>query len=47
MVIAGNASTVHGIPFVDPAQMAVALRPFTGSGVRTAILLLMLNSAVL
>ena len=32
MVIAGNASKVHGIPFVDPAQMAVALRPFTGSG---------------
>jgi Mn2+/Fe2+ NRAMP family transporter len=47
MVIAGNASKVHGIPFVDPAQMAVALRPFTGSGVRTAILLLMLNAAVL
>jgi Mn2+/Fe2+ NRAMP family transporter len=37
MVIAGNASKVHGIPFVDPAQMADALRPFTGSGVRTAI----------
>jgi Mn2+/Fe2+ NRAMP family transporter len=47
MVIAGNASKVHGIPFVDPAQMAVALRPFTGSGLRTAILLLMLNAAVL
>jgi len=47
MVIAGNASKVYGIPFVDPAQMAVALRQFTGSGVRIAILLLMLNAAVL
>jgi Mn2+/Fe2+ NRAMP family transporter len=47
MVIVGNASRLHGIAFLDPAQMAVALRPFTGSGVRTAILLLMLNAAVL
>jgi Mn2+/Fe2+ NRAMP family transporter len=47
MVIAGNASKIHGIAFLDPAQMAVALRPFAGIGVRTAILLLMLNAAVL
>jgi Mn2+/Fe2+ NRAMP family transporter len=47
MVIVGNASKIHGIAFLDPAQMAVALRPFTGIGVQTAILLLMLNAAVL
>jgi Mn2+/Fe2+ NRAMP family transporter len=47
MVIVGNASKLHGIPFADPAQMAVALGPFTNVGVRTAILLLMLNAAVL
>jgi len=47
MVIVGKASKIHGIPFLDPAQMAVALRPFTGVGVQTGILLLMLNAAVL
>jgi Mn2+/Fe2+ NRAMP family transporter len=47
MVIAGNASKIHGIAFLDPAQMAVAMRPFTGVGVQTAVLLLMLNAAVL
>ena len=47
MVIVGSASKIHGIAFLDPAQMAVALRPFTGLGVQGAILLLMLNAAVL
>jgi Mn2+/Fe2+ NRAMP family transporter len=47
MVIAGNAAKIYGIAFLDPAQMAVAMRPFTGVGVQTAILLLMLNAAVL
>jgi Mn2+/Fe2+ NRAMP family transporter len=47
MMVVGSASKIHGIPFLDPAQMAVALRPFTGVGVQTAILLLMLNAAVL
>jgi Mn2+/Fe2+ NRAMP family transporter len=47
MVVVGSASKAHGIPFADPAQMTVALRPFIGSGVQTAILLLMLNAAVL
>ena len=47
MVIVGNASKIHGIAFLDPAQMAVALRPFAGLGVQAAILVLMLNAAVL
>ena len=47
MMIAGSASNIHGIAFLDPAQMAVALRPFAGLGVQAAILLLMLNAAVL
>ncbi len=47
MLIAGNASRLHGINFVDPAQMANALHPFAGEGVRIGILLLMINAAVL
>ena len=47
MMIAGNASLAHGFKFTDPAQMAVDLGGFTGSFVRNAILLLMINAAVL
>jgi len=47
MMIAGSASKVHGIAFLDPAQMAVDLRAFAGAGIKTAILFLMLNAAVL
>jgi len=47
MMVVGSASKIHGIAFLDPAQMAVALRPFAGVGVQGAILLLMLNAAVL
>jgi Mn2+/Fe2+ NRAMP family transporter len=47
MMIAGNAALVHGIGFADPAQMANALRPFAGQAIRLAILLLMINAAVL
>lgn len=47
MQIAGAAARKHGISFVDPAQMAIAIRGFAGSGVPLAILLLMLNAAVL
>jgi Mn2+/Fe2+ NRAMP family transporter len=47
MVIVGNASKIHGIAFLDPAQMAVDMRGFAGAGIETAILLLMLNAAVL
>jgi len=43
----GSASKSHGVSFLDPAQMAVDLRAFAGAGIETAILLLMLNAAVL
>jgi len=47
MMLAGNAALVHGISFSDPAQMAVDLVPFVGPAIRTGILLLMINAAVL
>ena len=47
MMIAGNAAKVHGINFLDPAQMANDLHVFTGDGIRSAILLMMINAAVL
>ena len=47
MEIAGNASKMRALAFIDPAQMAVDIRAFAGVGVETAILLLMLNAAVL
>jgi Mn2+/Fe2+ NRAMP family transporter len=47
MVAVGSASKIHGIAFLDPAQMAVDMRGFAGAGIETAILILMLNAAVL
>jgi Mn2+/Fe2+ NRAMP family transporter len=47
MMIAGNAARMHGISFFDPAQMANDLHIFSGELVRSAILLLMINAAVL
>jgi Mn2+/Fe2+ NRAMP family transporter len=47
MMIAGNASRLHGFSFTDPAQMAVDLGTFCGAAVRHSILLLMINAAVL
>jgi Mn2+/Fe2+ NRAMP family transporter len=47
MLIAGNASRAHGFAFTDPAQMAVNLGTVLGGWARTAILLLMINAAVL
>jgi Mn2+/Fe2+ NRAMP family transporter len=47
MMIAGNASHLRGFAFTDPAQMAVDLGSFAGGFVRTGILLLMINAAVL
>ena len=47
MMLAGNASRIHGLAFTDPAQMAVDLRAFAGEAVSTCILLLMINAAVL
>src|SRR5581483_11672865 len=47
MMIAGNASLAHGFKFTDPAQMAVELGGIAGGFVRNAILLMMINAAVL
>lgn len=47
MMIAGYASKAHGFRFTDPAQMAVDIGSFAGGFFRHAILLLMINAAVL
>jgi len=47
MMIAGNASRVHGFTFTDPAQMAVDIATFSSGFFKKAILLLMINAAVL
>jgi Mn2+/Fe2+ NRAMP family transporter len=47
MMLAGNASRVHGFHFTDPAQMAVDLGSFAGPLLRNTILLMMINAAVL
>jgi NRAMP (natural resistance-associated macrophage protein)-like metal ion transporter len=47
MMIAGNASRVHGFHFTDPARMAMDIGGFTNGFFRNAILLLMINAAVL
>jgi Mn2+/Fe2+ NRAMP family transporter len=47
MMIAGNASRVHGFTFTDPAQMAVDLVSVGGPAIRNVLLLLMVNAAVL
>jgi NRAMP (natural resistance-associated macrophage protein)-like metal ion transporter len=47
MMIAGNASRIHGFTFTDPAQMAMDIGSFTSGFFRNAILLMMINAAVL
>jgi Mn2+/Fe2+ NRAMP family transporter len=47
MMIAGNAALVHGVNFSDPAQMASALHHVSGAFIKNAILLLMINAALL
>ena len=47
MMIAGNASRVHGFTFADPAQMALDIGGFTSGFFKHAILLMMINAAVL
>lgn len=47
MMLAGNAAKLNNVPFRDPAQMAVALGPIYGNLAKNAILLLMVNAAVL
>lgn len=47
MMLAGNASKLAGFAFSDPAQMAVDLGRVAGPVLKNAILLLMINAAVL
>jgi len=47
MMIAGNYSRLHGFSFTDPARMANDILPVAGHFIRNAILLLMINAAVL
>ncbi len=47
MMLVGYASKTHGFTFTDPAQMAVDIGSFAGGFLKNAILLLMINAAVL
>jgi len=47
MMIAGNVLREHGLEYADPAQMAGLLGPIVGDWAKYAILLLMVNAAVL
>jgi Mn2+/Fe2+ NRAMP family transporter len=47
MMLVGNYGFQHHVVFQDPAQLALALGPLAGKFVRNAVLLLMVNAAVL
>ena len=47
MMLLGNVLHTRGLPYTDPAQMAVQLGPLLGPFVKNACLLLMVNAAVL
>ena len=47
MMIAGSASHAHGFRFTDPAQMAADIGTYAGPVMRNAILMMMINAAVL
>jgi len=47
MMLAGEVAYRKGVSFTDPAQMAGAIAPFVGPFVKDAILLMMVNAAVL
>jgi Mn2+/Fe2+ NRAMP family transporter len=47
MMLAGNASRIHGFNFTDPAQMAKDIGTFAGPAMRTLILMMMINAAIL
>lgn len=47
MMLVGNFGYTRGIPFEDPAKLALALGPIAGNFVRNGVLLLMVNAAVL
>src|SRR5262249_6989416 len=47
MMLIGDIAKRHDIPFSDPAQMAQAIIPVAGYALRTGILIMMVNAAVL
>jgi len=47
LMLVGDVAHFHNLPFSDPAQMAQAIMPFAGHAVRTGILLMMVNAAIL
>jgi Mn2+/Fe2+ NRAMP family transporter len=47
MMMVGNYGLQHGIEFRDPAQMAKALTPLGGNFLRSGVLIMMVNAAVL
>lgn len=47
MMLVGDQARRHGITYEDPAQMASAMLPFVGAMGKKAMLLLMINAAVL
>ena len=47
MMLAGNVAKIHGLEFVDSSELATDIGGFCGPFVKYAILLLMINAAVL
>ena len=47
MMIVGNVMHTHNIAYVDPSQMAVALKPIMGTFAKNALLLLAVNASIL
>jgi len=47
MILVGDQARRHGIKYEDPAQLASAMLPFIGPMAKKALLLLMVNAAVL
>jgi Mn2+/Fe2+ NRAMP family transporter len=47
MMLVGNYGHQHAIPFLNPAQLAADMAPTAGEFVHKALLLLMVNAAVL
>jgi len=47
MVLVGDAAYRHHLNFTDPAQMALDLAPHVGPFIKNALLLMMVNAAVL
>jgi len=47
MILVGDAAFRHHLKYVDPSQLALDLAPIAGSFVKNALLLMMVNAAVL